>query len=212
MRMRQFDRRPGTGPIRHFYQLGFGGVAVGLLAVIAVMMAGCSSGTDATVYGGSFSFTSPGGKTEFSYPAGQRQQISALSGPDLSGPKTIDLTDYRGKVVVLNFWATWCASCRDEAAGLESTWQKFKSDHVQFVGVDIKDRQGDALAYTAGKGITYPSIYDPAMQTMLSLRGLPTTGLPVTLVVDKQGKVAQIWLGETTPGDLNTVLTPLSKE
>jgi len=179
---------------------------------IAVMMAGCSSGTDATVYGGSFTFTSPGGKTEFSYPAGQRQQIGALSGPDLSGSKTTDLADYRGKVVVLNFWATWCTSCRDEAAGLESTWKKFKSDHVQFVGVDIKDHQDDALAYTAGKGITYPSIYDPAMRTMLSLRGLPTTGLPVTLVVDKQGKVAQIWLHEITPGDLETVLTPLTKE
>ena len=50
MRMRQFDRRPGTGPIRHFYQLGFGGVAVGLLAVIAVMMAGCTDDAAAELH------------------------------------------------------------------------------------------------------------------------------------------------------------------
>ncbi|MET3808519.1 peroxiredoxin [Nakamurella sp. UYEF19] len=184
-----------------------------LLMVVAVLaLAGCSTGKDATVYGGSFTFTSPGGKTEFSYPANERQEIGAMSGPDLAGTKTISVADYKGKVVVLNFWGSWCSPCRDEAAGLESSWQKFQSKGVQFLGVDVKDSASGAQAFVAGKQITYPSIFDPGMQTMLSVRGLPTGALPVTLVLDKKGRVAHIWLHEINEGDLNTVVTPLTAE
>jgi hypothetical protein len=65
---------------------------------------------------------------------------------------------------------------------------------------------------TQGKQITYPSIFDPGMRTMLSVRGLPTGSLPVTLVLDRQGRVAQIWLHEITQGDLNLVLPGLVAE
>lgn len=186
--------------------------AVLLLVVAGLVAAGCSSGKDATVYGGSFTFTSPGGKYEFSYPVGERQQVGEMSGPDLTGKKTISLSDYQGKVVVLNFWGSWCPGCRDEAQGLEASWQKYRARGVQFVGVDVKDLQGAGQAYAAGKGITYPSIYDFGMRTMLSVRGLPTGSLPVTIVLDKQGKVAHIWLQEITEGDLDTVLPELVKE
>ena len=182
-----------------------------VLSVAGLALAGCSSGNDATVYGGSFTFTSPGGLSEFSSPAGKRQEVAALSGPDLTGKKTISLADYRGKVVVLNFWGSWCPPCRDEAQGLQAASQKYRAE-VQFVGVDVKDSAQDALAFAAGKQITYPSIFDPGMRTMLSVRGLPTTGLPVTMVLDKQGKVAHIWLREITEGDLNTVVPALAGE
>lgn len=183
-----------------------------LLVVAGLALAGCTSGNDATVYGGSFTFTSPGGKTEFSYPEDQRQVIGPMSGPDLTGTKTINLADYQGKVVVLNFWGSWCAPCRDEAAGLESSWQKFQSRGVQFLGVDVKDSASGAQAFVAGKQITYPSIFDFGMQTMLSVRGLPTGSLPVTLVLDKKGRVAHIWLIEINQGDLDRVVTPLTAE
>jgi len=181
------------------------------LALAVPLLAGCSAGKDATVYGGSFTFTSPGGLKEFSYPAQDRQQIGSLSGPDLTGRKTITVSDYIGKVVVLNFWGSWCAPCRDEAQGLESVWQKYKPA-VQFLGIDVKDTASAGSAFMAGKQITYPSIFDPGLRTMLSVRGLPTGTLPVTLVLDKQGRVAHIWLHEITPGDLNTVLPALVRE
>ncbi len=187
------------------------GALLVVMAVVGLVLAGCSSGNDATVYGGSFTFTSPGGLSEFSYPIGKRQQVGALSGPDLTGKKTISVSDYRGKVVVLNFWGSWCPPCRDEAPGLEAASQKYKAD-TQFIGVDVKDSAQDALAFSAGKQITYPSIFDPGMRTMLSVRGLPTIGLPITMVLDKQGKVAHIWLREITGGDLNTVLPALASE
>ena len=186
-----------------------------LLAALAILLpavAGCSTGKDATVYGGSFTFTSPGGKTEFSYPAAERHEIGPLSGPDLTGKQTVDVSAYRGKVVVLNFWGSWCPPCRAEADGLQYSWQTLGSSGVQFVGVDVKDPAGAALAFTTAKGITYPSIFDPAMRTLLSVRGLPTGSLPVTLVLDKQGRVAHIWLHAITQGDLNSVVPPLAKE
>lgn len=183
-----------------------------LVVVVGLVLAGCSSGKDATVYGGTFTFTSPGGKTEFSYPPGDRKQVGELSGPDLTGKQTISLSEYKGKVVVLNFWGSWCAPCRDEAQSLESAWQKYQAQGVQFVGIDVKDTTSGAQGFTAGKQITYPSIFDPGMRTMLSVRGLPTGSLPVTIVLDKQGRVAHIWLHEITEGDLNTVVPGLVSE
>jgi thiol-disulfide isomerase/thioredoxin len=182
-----------------------------LLGVAVLSLAGCASGNDATVYGGSFTFTSPGGKTEFTYAVADRKEIGDISGSDLTGKKTVDVASYKGKVVVLNFWGSWCAPCRDEAPGLQASSEKYRAN-VQFVGVDVKDTMSGALGFTQGKQITYPSIFDPGMRTMLSVRGLPTGSLPVTLVLDRQGRVAQIWLHEITQGDLNLVLPGLVAE
>lgn len=184
-----------------------------LLSVLTVLLsAGCSTGNDATVYGGSFTFTSPGGKTEFTYPAADRERIGPMSGPDLTGKQTIDVAAYRGKVVVLNFWGSWCAPCRAEADGLEYSWQTYRSQPVQFIGIDVKDPAPAGLAFSASKKITYPSILDFSMRTLLSIRGLPTTAIPGTLVLDKQGRVAHIWLHPITQADLNGVLPALVKE
>lgn len=182
------------------------------LLVAVFTLAGCSTGNDATVYGGSFTFTSPGGKFEFDYPAADRKQIGPMSGPDLTGKQTIDVAAYRGKVVVINFWGSWCAPCRAEAPGLEYSWQTYRSQPVQFVGVDVKDTASAALAFTTDKKITYPSISDPSMRTLLSVRGLPTTAIPTTLVLDKQGRVAHIWLTDITQAQLDQVLPALVKE
>ena len=193
--------------------MGWRRLIVTALSVLAVLTsAGCSTGSDATVHGGSFTFTSPGGKFEFSYPAADRKQIGPMSGPDLTGKQTIDVAAYRGKVVVINFWGSWCPPCRAEAPGLQYSWQTYQSQPVQFIGVDVKDTASAALAFTTDKKITYPSIFDYSMRTLLSLRGLPTGSLPVTVVLDKQGRVAQIWLYPITQADLNKVLPALVKE
>ena len=164
------------------------------------------------MYGGSFTFTSPGGKQEFSYPAADRRPLGEISGPDLTGTKTVSVSDYPGKVVVINFWGSWCSPCRDEASQLQSSWTALGPKGVQFIGIDVKDPKGDGAAFNASKQITYPSIFDFGLRTLLSIRGYPTGSIPSTIVLDKQHRVAHIWLHEIDQGDLTGVIDPLLKE
>lgn len=182
------------------------------LVLLLVLLTGCASGKDATAVGGSFTFVSPGGKTEFSYPVGDRRPIGDLGGPDLSGSKTLKASDYRGRVVVLNFWGSWCPPCRLEAPGLQAASQALASQGVQFLGVNVRDDKGAGADFNATKGITYPSIYDPRLQTLLSLRGYPTTAIPSTIVLDRSGRVAHIWLTVVTKDELLDVIKPIAAE
>lgn len=168
-------------------------LATVLLALGA--LAGCSTGDDAAVYGGSFTFVSPGGKTAISYPPGDRGTIGALSGPDLMTNRTISLSDYAGKVVVINFWGSWCGPCREEQDGLSLIAGQLAGQGVQFLGIDVKEgSQSDGQDFHRAKDVPYPSIYDQTMRTLLSLRGYPATAIPSMLVLDRQHRVAQIWL------------------
>src|SRR6478752_6622132 len=137
-----------------------GRIAVALAAVLAVC-AGCSTGDDATVYGGSFTFVSPGGKTELSYPVAERKTVGTLSGPNLDGTGTVSVADYPNDVVVLNFWGSWCGPCRGEADDLNSAAGDLKAAGVQFVGINVKDSQSAGADFLASKQVGYPSIFDP---------------------------------------------------
>ena len=168
--------------------------SVALVVGAALVLAGCTSGNDATVYGGSFTFVSPGGQTEFSYPVADRGTVANLSGENVSGEGTISLSDYAGQVVVLNFWGSWCGPCRAEAPELEEAATALTPAGVQFLGVNVKDTKANAADFLASKQVSYPSIYDPSMRTLLAIEGYPASGIPSTIVLDRQGRVAHIWL------------------
>jgi cytochrome c biogenesis protein CcmG/thiol:disulfide interchange protein DsbE len=104
----------------------------------------------------------------------------------------IHITDLRGKVVLLNFWASWCKECELEARELEQVYQMYKDRGVVFLGVDYVDTEPEALAYLERYGITYPN--GPDMGTRIS-QAFRISGVPETFIVDPEGRVADVMIG-----------------
>mgnify|MGYP002869427190 CR=1 FL=1 len=105
--------------------------------------------------------------------------------------KKVSLKDYRGKVVFLNFWATWCESCRDEMPSMDRLYREFKGKGLEIVGVNVKDKRADALAFVKKLKITYPIMMDPEGEIGLLYGAF---GMPATYLIDRKGVVlARMW-------------------
>ncbi|MDV6231172.1 TlpA family protein disulfide reductase [Rhodococcus cercidiphylli] len=180
----------------------------------AALVAGCSTGTDAVAQGGTFQFVSPGGQTDIFYEPDERGTIGELSGPDLmTKGKTTSLSDYDGDVVVLNVWGQWCGPCRGEADDLEDVYEATKSLGVEFLGINVRDEsQTAAQDFVVSNNVSYSSIYDPPMRTLTALGGVPTSVIPTTVVLDRQHRVAAVFLRELLADDLRPVVERVAAE
>lgn len=111
--------------------------------------------------------------------------------------KPLALSDFRGKIVVLNFWASWCTPCKQEMPNLERVWKEFGRRGVMVLGIDVQDDPEDAAAFMKALKITYPSVYDPEQTRMNAYQ---VTALPTTFFIDQQmrirGRVVGGYLGE----------------
>ncbi|MET4430978.1 TlpA disulfide reductase family protein [Mycolicibacterium sp. 624] len=190
-------------------------LAIGVAAV-TLLLAGCSTGDDAVAQGGSFEFVAPGGKTDILYdPPESRGKPGPISGPDLLNPaKTLSLTDFDGKVVVINVWGQWCAPCRSEIPELQRVYDETRERGVAFLGIDVRDNNRQAAVdFVVDRKVTFPSIYDPSMRTMIAFGGrYPTTVIPSTIVLDRQHRVAAVFLRELLAEDLLPVVERLAGE
>lgn len=106
--------------------------------------------------------------------------------------ETLTSADLLGKGVVLNFWASWCDPCRDEAALLEATWRREQGNDIVFLGLDYLDQEPAALAYLAEFNITYPN--GPDLQSAAA-RSYGIKGVPETFFIDAEGKISDIVIG-----------------
>ena len=187
-----------------------------LVGALCIALAGCSTGTDAVAQGGTFEFVAPGGKTDIAYdPPDSRGRPGPLSGPDLMDPdRTISLDDFAGKVVVINIWGQWCGPCRTEITQLQQVYDATRDKGVEFLGIDVRDNNRQAAVdFVIDRKITFPSIYDPPMRTMIAFGGrYPTTVIPSTVVLDREHRVAAVFLRELLAEDLQPLVERLAAE
>jgi cytochrome c biogenesis protein CcmG, thiol:disulfide interchange protein DsbE len=140
---------------------------------------------------------------------GERQPAPALDLPRLSGPGRVSLGAQRGKVVVLNFWASWCVPCRQESPLLERWQRRIAPQNATILGVDVLDLEPDARAFARRYKLSYPIVRDGPGHR---LAAFGVVGYPETLLIDRRGRVAATARGPVTERYLQETLVPLLRE
>lgn len=183
--------------------------AVLLVLAGLLLVAGCSSPSD-----GAFVFGGTGGRTTVTYdPPETRAALPAISGESLLEPgRELSSRAYRGQVVVLNVWGSWCGPCRAEAAALDEVAAASAPRGVQFLGIDVRDQRAAAADFVRDRGVVYPSIHDPPGRSLLALRGYPRNAVPSTIVLDRSHRVAAVFLTAVLASDLQPVVDRVAAE
>ena len=177
------------------------------IAVVAVVLAvgGCAGGSQQ-----SQTFTGPGYEarlftTDLAAAPGFRGRT--LTGQPLS------LAAYRGQIVVLNFWGSWCDPCRAEAPALGVVARKLYPAGVRFVGVDTRDEPASAVAFLHKFRITYPSINDTSAAVALDYsKTVPINGLPETVIINRSGRIAATIIGGATYASLMMLIARVAAQ
>ncbi|MFG3206828.1 TlpA family protein disulfide reductase [Streptomyces sp. NPDC048192] len=181
-------------------------------AALALSLSACGKG-GTSGGGGNTNFVT-GNNGIATVPAGKRAAAPDLSGRTIDG-KTLDIADYKGQVVVINVWGSWCSPCREEAQYFSKVSQQYQGKGVQFVGINTRDTSTTpAVAFEKEHGIAYPSLYDPTGKLMLRFKKgtLNPQLIPSTLVIDKHGRVAARALEALDDTSLLKMLKPVLAE
>ena len=178
-------------------------VLTGVLLIVVLATGWAGSGNSSVT-------TVDGNASAVLYSAGHRPLAPEFTATTLTGSK-LSFSDYRGKVVVLNFWGSWCVPCRAEAPTLAAVAAKYQPSGVSFLGVDVRDTTASALAFARSFHITYPSVSDESSAITLDFTAkVPIAGTPTTLVVDRTGHIAGAVFGTVTYSELTAILAKVT--
>ncbi|MFF1873459.1 TlpA disulfide reductase family protein [Streptomyces sp. CB03911] len=189
-------------------------LAAAVAAAAALVLTGCSSSGSSGSGDAQTGFIVGKGGAPDTAAAGHRKDAPDISGTTLEGAK-VALSDYRGKVVVLNIWGSWCNPCRAEAPNLQSVWDTYKDQGVQFLGINTRDIDpANAVRFEQEKGVTFPSLYDPDGTQILKFPkgSLNPQSIPTTLVIDRDGKLAARAMRALEAEDIEAMLKPVLAE
>ena len=184
--------------------------AAASLALTACGGESSSNASTATAGSGDFDF-------EGSTPLGEVIPIDARkSAPAFEG-ELLDETEFSssnlaGDVAVLNFWGSWCAPCRIETPEFQAVYADVADSGVQFIGVDVKDNRQLAQAFVDSVGVEYPSLFDPRGEVAMAFRGFPANVVPSTILIDRAGRVAAVYVAVVPEEDLRQALGRLAAE
>ncbi|MFI7100126.1 TlpA family protein disulfide reductase [Streptomyces sp. NPDC050161] len=180
-------------------------------ALASLTLSACGDGTS----GGSAQTRFVQGKNGIATVAvADRQKAPDLSGETTRG-KQLDVADYRGKVVVLNVWGSWCGPCIAEAPNFAKVAGDTKDKGVQFVGINTRDSEkSQATSFEEQHKVPYPSLYDPSGKLMLRFPkgSLNPQSIPSTIAIDRHGRIAARSIGPITEDDLRKMIKPLIAE
>jgi len=123
--------------------------------------------------------------------AGLGDDAPAFSLPSLSGKKR-DLQDFRGKVILLNFWATWCVPCREELPELEKMQQQFRTKGFEVIGINLDKKPKSAEKYVQDFALSYTILHDPEAEVM---QQYPGRAMPISYLIDRSGRMQKIFFG-----------------
>jgi cytochrome c biogenesis protein CcmG/thiol:disulfide interchange protein DsbE len=142
---------------------------------------------------------------QFTPPASKAVQASDFTLQTLDG-RSVKLSDYRGQVILLNTWASWCPPCRAEMPDLEAYYREHKEDGFVVLAVNDEESASTVANFIQAQGFTFPVLLDPEGKVMsqYGVRGLPTSFL-----IDRNGMVRGVWSGQLSPERLKQIVDPL---
>ena len=181
-------------------------------AVAALVLTACGSGGTSGGSGNTGFVTGTDGIATVG--KGERAAAPELSGKTIDGEQ-LDVADYKGDIVVLNVWGSWCGPCRLEAKNFVKVSEDLKDQGVQFVGINTRDTSTKpAVAFEKEYGVTYPSLYDPTGKLMLRFEKgtLNPQAIPSTIVIDREGNIASRSLQPLSEETLRKMIKPILAE
>jgi thiol-disulfide isomerase/thioredoxin len=183
-----------------------------LLVGVALIVTSCAAAPDCDRIPGVRTGVCP-------LPAADRQPVPDVVLPVLpsaaglaSGVSELSLADLEGRIVIVNFWASWCGPCRIEQPDLNAVHALLPADEVVLVGVNIEDTRANALAHLEEFGVPYLSLFDPVNELAGRFRGIGARTIPSTVIIDPEGRVAARLLGLTDAREIAALAAAVAQE